>query len=96
MQGGLEGRIEQVEGSNVTIGQQIKVAQDLIGRGGFVAPSRIQGHFEHEHKLSADDIIKIKERAASMKINGYAGSTTDAEIIESKLLEETNAEDSNT
>ena len=97
--GALDGKIEQAEGSNVTPNTQIKVAQDLLGRGGHVAPSRIQGHFEHEHKLTASDIEQIKATAYKLgKKNGQIvdAEVTDAEVIEPAKVEDGNAEDSDT
>ncbi|KKN53579.1 hypothetical protein LCGC14_0600750 [marine sediment metagenome] len=99
MDGALHGKIDLDEGANVTIGQSIKAAQDILGRGGHVAPTRVQGHHLHEHKLTADDITKIKERAAAAaQVNGNLAKAEviDAEVIEPLRLEDGNAEGSNT
>jgi len=96
MGGALEGRIEQVEGSNISPSQQMKAAQDILGRGGHVPPTRVQDNRKDDNKFSVDDIIELKKRAASLDVNGYIGDIEEAVIVESKSLEETNAEDSST
>ncbi len=99
LEGALNGTIKQVEGANITTTLQVKVAQDLLGRGGHVAPSRIQGHFEHEHKLTASDIDKIKQRAYTEgKLSGHlvGAEVTDAEVTEPTKVEDGNAKGSDT
>ena len=99
MEGALNGFIQPAENNNVTPGQKINVAKDILGRGGHVAPTRIQGQIDHNHKLTADDIASIKERAGkAAKISGTLASAeiTDVEVIEPKILEGNNAEGSDT
>lgn len=89
----MSGNIEMPKASNVTVGQRIKVAQDLVGRGGHVAPSRVEAKHEHEHKFSAEDIQGIKDRARLSQKNNII----EAEIVEpAQLKDESNAEDTNT
>lgn len=95
----LNGRVTQVEGANITAATQVKVAQDLLGRGGHVAPSRIQGRIDHEHKLTAADIDKIKEIAYQRGLeSGHVASAeiTEAEVVEPARMEDGNAEGSDT
>ena len=89
----LNGKVTQVEGANITANTQIKVAQDLLGRGGHVAPSRILGKHEHEHKLTASDIEKIK--ALAYERGQENGQIANAEIIEAEILEPARMEDGN-
>lgn len=99
MEGALNGYIEPHKNSNVTPGQKINVAKDILGRGGHVAPTRVQGQIEHNHKLTADDIAGIKERAGKVaRINGTLANAeiTDIEVIEPTRLEDGNAEGSDT
>ena len=99
MEGGLNGYIDPVEYSNVTPAQRISVARDILGRGGHVAPTRVQGQIDHYHKLTADDISGIKERAAANAlINGTLANAkvADAEVIEPIRLEDGNAKGSDT
>lgn len=88
-----KGKVTIPEGSNVTITQRMKASQDLIGRGGYVPPTRVQHSGDVNHHMTVDDIKKIKEKAASLKVNGFV---IDAEVIEPARLEDGNAEDSNT
>ena len=89
MEGVLEGRLDPPDGGNVTVSQRIDIAKDLVGRGGYVPPTRVQGHIDHEHKFNAADIAGIKERA---KLNGYK---KDMEIVEVEEVEPAVTEDGN-
>ena len=95
--GALDGKVPVVDGANINVATQVKVAQDMLGRGGHVAPTRVQGLVAHEHKLSAEDIDKIKQKAFELgrQDGQIAESTvTDAEVVEPARLEEGNAESS--
>ena len=94
LEGVVEGQLNMPAGGNITTTQRFKAAQDILGRGGYVPPTRVQGNIDHTLKFSAEDMKLIKERAASLKVNG---DIQDAEVIEiTAVMEDGNAENSNT
>jgi len=99
LEGALNGAVPTINGANITAATQVKVAQDILGRGGHVAPTRVQGNVSHEHKLSGEDIDRIKQKAYELgKARGQIAESTivEAEVVESTETKEENAESSNT
>ena len=85
LENALNGKVDQVEGANITASTQVKVAQDLLGRGGHVAPTRTESKYLHEHKLTASDIEKIKAQA--FELGQQSGQIARAEVTEAEIVE---------
>lgn len=90
LSGALDGTVPVGEGANITTAAQIKVAQDILGRGGHVAPTRVQGQIDHEHKLSAEDIDRIKQKA--IQIGEQNGQIANSVIVNAEVVEPTGLE----
>jgi len=91
LKGALDGRVPTIEGANINVATQVKVAQDILGRGGHVAPTRMQGNITHEHKLTASDIEQIKAKA--FEVGQQSGQVAQSVMTEAEVVEPARLED---